>query len=85
MSELYSYGPEAGLSARQTDGLMYANQTGQISRGGYMEVTGVPLATASRDLADLVAKGFLTLEGRTRDRVYRPVPVEQVLGSSPDR
>ena len=28
--------------------------------------------------AALVAKGFLTLEGRTRDRVYRPVPLEQV-------
>lgn len=85
MSELYSYGPEAGLSARQTDGLMYANQRGQITRGGYMEVTGVSMATASRDLADLVTKGFLTLEGRTRDRIYRPVPVEQVRGSSADR
>lgn len=78
MSELYSYGPQAGLSTRQTDGLMYANQMGQITRGGYIEVTGVSMATASRDLADLVAKGFLTLEGKTRDRVYRPVPVEQV-------
>jgi Fic family protein len=78
MSELYSYGPEAGLSARQTNGLMYANQLGQITRGGYMEATGVSMATASRDLADLVAKGFLTLEGKTRDRVYRTVPVEQV-------
>ncbi len=43
-----------------------------------MEATGVSMATASRDLADLVAKGFLTLEGKTRDRVYRTVPVEQV-------
>jgi predicted HTH transcriptional regulator len=57
---------------------MYANQLGQITRGGYMEATGVSMATASRDLADLVAKGFLTLEGKTRDRVYRTVPVEQV-------
>ena len=78
MSELYSYGPQAGLSSRQTDGLMYANQMGQITRGGYIEVTGVSMATASRDLADLVAKGFLTLAVKTRDRVYRPVPVEQV-------
>ena len=81
MRELYSYGPEAGLSGRQIDGLMYANQMGQITRGGYMEVTGVSMATASRDLAELAAKGWLTIEGRTRDRVYRPVPLEEVKGS----
>lgn len=81
MRELYSIGPEAGLSSRQTDGLMYANQTGQITRAGYMEVTGVSMATASRDLADLAAKGWLTIEGKTRDRVYRPVPLEEVKGN----
>ena len=85
MRELYSYGPEAGLSPRQTDGLMYANQTGQITRGGYMEVTGVSMATASRDLADMAAKGLLSIEGRTRDRVYRPVPLEEAKGSLKER
>ena len=80
MREIYSYGPEVGLSARQTDGLMYANQMGQITRGSYIEATGVSMATASRDLAGLVAKGLLTLEGKTRDRVYRPVPLDEVQG-----
>ena len=85
MRELYSYGPRAGLSARQTDGLMYATQTGQITRGSYIEVTKVSMATASRDLAELVAKGLLTIEGRTRDRVYRPVPLEDVTGNSAEK
>jgi Fic family protein len=85
MSELYSYGPEAGLSGRQTEWLLFANQTGQITRGAYMDVTGVSMATASRDLADLVSRGFLTLEGKTRDRVYRPVPVDRVKENSSQR
>ena len=82
MSELYSYGTEAGLSTKHTDGLMYANQMEQIARGGYIEVTGVTLAIASTDLTDLVTEGFLTLEERIHDRVYRPVPVERARESS---
>ena len=43
------------------------------------------VVTTSRGLMDLVAKGLLTLEGRICDRVYRPVPVEQVRAGSTAR
>jgi DeoR/GlpR family transcriptional regulator of sugar metabolism len=45
-------------------------QTGQMTRGDYVEITGVSPVTASRDLAYLVEKGMLKAQGMTRNRVY---------------
>ena len=77
MESMYESGSRAGLSTRQMDGQMFALQSGKITRGDYLEIAGVSAATASRDLAEMVAKGLLTMEGKTRSRVYRPVPFEE--------
>jgi Fic family protein len=68
-----------GWNQRQADAFAFAFQAGQITRSDYMEITGVSPATASRDLAEMVDAGLLRVEGKTRSRVYRHVP----LGSEP--
>jgi Fic family protein len=70
MEEIYQKAAEAGLAYRQTEGLAYAYNVGRMTRGDYIEITGVSPETASRDLARLVEMGLLTAEGRTRSRVY---------------
>ena len=72
MQDLHHDGAELGLLPRLVDGHMFAHRTGQMTRGDYMQVTGVSGATASRDLGKLVALGFLTAEGNSRARIYRP-------------
>lgn len=74
MEQMHEFGPEADLLPRQIDGYVFASWTGQITRGQYLEITGVSPVTASRDLADLVRKGLLITEGKTRSRIYRPTP-----------
>ena len=59
-----------GLNFRQTDALVYAIHTGQITRGDYIEITNASPVTASRDLAELAQYGLLRAEGKTRNRVY---------------
>ncbi len=76
MERFHEFGEETGLHTRQIDGYIYAAWTGKITRGEYLEITSVSPVTASRDLADLVQKGLLTTEGKTRSRVYRPVSLE---------
>ena len=76
MEDVRKSGEEVGLIPRQVDGYAFAVRTGQIIRGQYLEITSVSPVTASRDLADLVQKGLLTTEGKTRSRVYRPVSLE---------
>ncbi len=72
MQELHHDGAELGLLPRLVDGRMFALRAGHMTRGDYMQVTGVSGGTASRDLAKLVALGLLTAEGKTRSRIYRP-------------
>jgi Fic family protein len=60
-----------GLNDRQIDGLIYAVNTGIITRKDYVEIAGVSAVTASRELADMVAKGLLSPEGMGRSRKYR--------------
>ena len=67
-----------GWPPRHVDGYACAVQTGQITRGDYMEITGVSPATASRDLNDMVNVGILRVEGKTRTRVYYPLDLESV-------
>jgi Fic family protein len=70
MEPFYASAEAIGLNFRQVDGLAYATQTGRISRGDYMEITHASPVTASRDLAELVKKGLLKAEGKTRNRIY---------------
>ena len=72
-------------SLRHIDGLAYAMRTGRITRGDYIEITGVSKTTASRDLAALTGMGALRAEGQTRNRIYiyerrmgdEPIPTEK--------
>lgn len=76
MQEVQATWAATGRPQRHVDAYAFAWRTGQITRSDYMEITGVSAATASRDLAELVNAGGLTVEGKTRSRVYRPVPLE---------
>ncbi len=54
---------------------------GGLSAGNYRTITGASLATATRDLADLVQKGALTRVGERRYARYRLViemPLERI-------
>jgi len=74
MDSMYEFGLEAELLTRQVDGYVFAAWTGRITRGQYLEITGVSPVTGSRDLAELVQKGLLVTEGKTRSRIYLPTP-----------
>jgi Fic family protein len=52
------------------DALAFAAQAGTLTRADYMDITGVRPLTATRDLGDLVQRGFLVAHGRTRGRTY---------------
>ena len=69
-----------GWPQRYVDAYAFAVHSGRITRSDYVDITGVSVATASRDLAVLVAAGVLTAEGKTRSRFYRPVPLESITG-----
>jgi Fic family protein len=43
---------------------------GGLSAKNYMTITGAPTATATRDLADMVAKGALVREGELKSTRY---------------
>jgi Fic family protein len=52
---------------------------GGLSAGNYISITGAPTATATRDLADMVAKSALVREGERRHARYRlNIPLRQV-------
>ncbi len=84
MTRLHELFGKQELSTRQADGFLYALRTGTITRAEYTEITGVSGATSSRDLASLVADGWLEPEGQTRARVYRPNQnkMEELSGTS---
>jgi Fic family protein len=84
MQKTQTAGEEAGLSQRQVDGLMFAMRVEKMTRRDYIEVTETSPGTASRDLAGLVKKGFLSAEGNTRSRVYQPVLPTPSLASERD-
>ena len=73
MQDAYKIFSDRGLNQRQADAFAFAYQAGKISRGDYIEITGVSPVTASRDLAAMVKSGFFITEGKTRRRIYRPV------------
>ena len=79
----------ASLNARQSKALLRVLREGpQGFRGGlsaanYITITGSSPATATRDLADMVAKGALVREGERRHARYRanapPRPVSGLV------
>lgn len=73
MEKIYASANQRGLRQRQAEAFVFAFQTGKITRSDYVEITGVSSPTASRDLVDLVEKGFLRPDGNTRARVYYPL------------
>ncbi|WP_239016666.1 hypothetical protein [Sphingorhabdus pulchriflava] len=52
-----------------------------LNAGNYRTITGAALATATRDLADLVEKGVLIRTGERRNARYR-LAVEVTLDQS---
>lgn len=70
MDRIYAAMSDSGLNYRQEDGVIFARQTGKITRADYIEITDASPSTASRDLASLVEKGFLIAKGERRARVY---------------
>ena len=78
MRQAQSFWANNGWPERHMDAYSFAVQTGQITRGDYMEITGVSPATASRDLNEMVNVGVLRVEGKTRTRVYYPLDLENV-------
>ena len=72
MESVYKALEKADMNHRQADGVIFAIRMGQITRSDYLEITGVSHVTASRDLRQLVSKGWLTPRGQTRARVYLP-------------
>jgi Fic family protein len=77
LDELHAMRHDAGILPRHADALAFAFRAGAMTRGDYIEITGVSPVTASRDLARLVEKGLLVADGRTSSRVYRPIPRQQ--------
>lgn len=51
------------INDRQYRALLHGRESGLIARRDYVEVTGAAMRTATRDLADLVAKGLLEVAG----------------------
>ncbi len=75
MQNIHEVAEKKGWTQRQIESYAFAAQRGQITRSDHMAITGVSPATASRDLAELVAAGMLIPDGNTRSRIYRPVPI----------
>ncbi|PKB81227.1 MAG: hypothetical protein BZY88_06940 [SAR202 cluster bacterium Io17-Chloro-G9] len=75
MREIQQIFTKKGWQQRQADAFTFALQVGKISRSEYIQITGVSPVTASRDLAALVQGGVFAAEGKTRRRIYRPVPL----------
>jgi Fic family protein len=73
------------LNARQQKALLRILREGPegfaggLSAGNYISITGATTATATRDLADMVAKGALVREGDRRHARYRvAIPLRPV-------
>jgi Fic family protein len=61
------------INERQYQGLVYAREHGAIVRREYVQLTGAPERTATRDLTDLVEMDLLERVGRRGwTSVYRP-------------
>jgi Fic family protein len=82
------------MNARQEEAVLRMFEAGPegflggLSAGNYMRITGAPSATATRDLADLVAMGVLTRTGERKATRYHlaislepiaPVRVEDIV------
>jgi Fic family protein len=78
MQPIYRALSAADINHRQADGLIFAIRMGKLSRSDYIDITGVSPVTASRDLAWLASREWLTPEGEGRGRIYIPnVPADE--------
>ena len=85
MQETYKIFAEKGWNQRLADAFAFAHQAGKITRGDYMESTGVSPVTASRDLAEMVRFGVFVAgrrghHRRRGDGLQHPVQPGQVGG-----
>jgi len=64
---------KADITHRQADAMIFALKMGRITRADYAEIAAVADVTASRDLAGLLAEGWLIPHGNGRGRYYEPV------------
>ena len=80
MQQAHEMWATKGWPQRFADAYAFAFQSGQITRSDYVDITGVSMATASRDLAALVDAGVLIAEGKTRSRFYWPVKLDTLKG-----
>lgn len=83
MQDVHDRWEAKGWPPRYVDAYALAIQAGKITRSDYVDITGVSVATASRDLAAMVDAGVLISEGKTRSRVYRPVNLDAVSDEVP--
>ncbi len=83
LEQVHAAAGSMDINHRQVDALAYALRSGRLTRSDYLEINRTSPVTASRDLADLVAKGWLEAEGRTRGRVYRIVDRKQAATAGP--
>jgi len=72
LEKLHKAGGGLGLLNRQADALSFLIRTGRLTRSDYMDIAGVSAVTASRDLKDLVGKGWILAKGATASRHYLP-------------
>lgn len=64
---------EADLDRGQKKALRKAYEQGYIQTAGYSELNDVTKATARRRLKEMVDKGFMRVEGKTRGTKYVPI------------
>lgn len=64
----------AYLASNQRLALVFAREEGQVTNSDYRRLCGVTVQEASRELSELVEKGFLTMRGSRRWAAYRLSP-----------
>ena len=72
LEKLHGAGGDMGLLNRQADAIAFLARTGQLTRADYIDIARVAPVTATRDLKDLAAKGWIIAEGATTARRYVP-------------
>lgn len=65
-----------GLSQRQLKVMSHLVKEGRLTRQEYQRLTGSTVATAKRDLSEMVRKGVLAIKGATRKLWYELAPLD---------
>ena len=75
------YFRKQGLEERQIKALLYAKEHGKMSNTQYQELVNVSKRTASRDLQELMEKGFIHKSGTTGKGTNYTFQSKRALGS----